>query len=134
MKLAYKNVIDGDLVNYQWIMEEVKTAKACLKMALSACKIGELSGVECRGYQDMDEHENVCTFATQKEFAEGLDKVKKIEADRIELTLKVDGEEVNVTFGPCSDRDAGNWVKVYGREDIVKKVSAELKNMVGGIH
>ena len=131
MKLMEKTVIDDDLVKYQWQMEEVTTEKSCLKLALSACKIGELVEVECRGYEDMDTHENYCSFRTQKEFAAGLDQIRKIDADRISLNLKAGGERVVVSFGPCSDYESGNWVTVYGTEETVKKVSAEIQKLIG---
>ena len=130
MKLMAKNKI-LDYVNYQWKMEEVKSEKDCLKLALSACKLGDLIGVECRGYSDMDTHENVATFKTQKEFATGLDAVKKIDADRVQVSLRVGKDDVDVTFGPCANTEDGNWVTVYGKEELVKKISAEIQKLVG---
>jgi len=130
MKLMEKTVI-GSRINLQWKMEEVKTEKACLKVALATCKLGELVRVECRGYEDMDEHENHATFETQKEFAENLDKIRKIDADRIEVYLNVDGATVSAVFGPCSDDENGNWVTVFGKEDAAKKLSSEIKKLIG---
>ena len=129
MKLAYKHIIDGDIVSYQWIADELVGEKAGLKFALQACTLGELDRVECRGYSDMDTHENFCCFHTQKEFADGLDMVRKIDADSIEVYLKLGDEEVNVRVGLSTKEE--NWITVYGKEETVKKVSATIQKMLG---
>ncbi len=102
--------------------DELKTEKDCLRFALSVCTIGELDRVECTGYEDMDTHENFCQFNSQKEFADGLDEVKKIDADRIKIYLNVNGKPVKVTVGPCWDKEEGNYFTAYGDEDVVKVV------------
>ena len=87
--------------------------------------------VECTGYEDMDTHENFCQFNSQKEFADGLDEVKKIDADRIKIYLNVNGKPVKVTVGPCWDKEEGNYFTAYGDEDVVKVVCSAIKKKLG---
>lgn len=129
MKLIEKtDLLDGDW-SYQWKAEELKTEKDSLRFAISACTLGELDRVECRGYYDMDTHENYCSFKSQRDFANGLDQVKKIEADDINIYLKVNGEPVRINVGPCSDKYE-NWISVSGKEEAVKAVSAKIQKML----
>lgn len=129
MKLIEKtDLMDGDW-SYQWTAEELKNEKDCLRLAISACTLGELDRVECRGYMDMDTHENYCSFKSQRDFANGLDHVKKIEADDIDIFLKVNGKDVRVNIGPCSDQYE-NWISVSGKEETVKAVSAKIQKML----
>ena len=66
---------------------------------------------------------------SQKEFADGLDMVKKIDADDIEVYLKLGDEAVSVTVGLSTKEE--NCITVYGKEETVKKVSATIQKMLG---
>ena len=131
MKYVGKSIIRGDVVNYNFTADEMKTEKDCFRFAAVACGYGELEIVECRGYSDMDTHENYCSFKTQKDFVGGLDKVKKIDADVIEVRTKVDGSRVTISITPCWDNEAGNMVNVSGPEEAVKKVAAMIQKKNG---
>ena len=130
MKLTGKSVIRGDVVNYRFAADEIKTEKDCFRFAAEACGFGELEMVECRGYSDMDTHENYCGFRTQKEFVGGLDKVKKIDADVIEVRTKVGDARVGISITFMNSND-GNIVNVSGNEEAVKKVAAMIQKENG---
>ena len=123
MKLIEKtDLMDGDW-SYQWTAEELKNEKDCLRLAISACTLGELDRVECRGYMDMDTHENYCSFKSQRDFANGLDQVKKIEADGVTL-------DTNHPF-------AGKVLNFVGtvrenREATEEEVQHLIKHLTGG--
>ena len=130
MKLDEKIELIRD-VCYCWKMDEIQTERDCYGLAEAAAKLGELERIECQGYSDMDTHENYCSFQSAEDFAKGLEKVKKIDADTITVFTRIDGKSVSFAINPVWDNKNGTTLSVSGPEDAVKKASSALKKKFG---
>ena len=130
MKLEEKIELIRD-VCYCWKMDEIQTESDCYRLAETAAKLGELERIECQGYFDMDTHENYCSFQSVADFTNGLEKVKKIDADTITVFAKVDGKTVTFAINPVWDNKGGTTLSISGPEETVRKVSSVLKKKLG---
>ena len=69
--------------SYELAVPEVKTEKEFYDLAYDIAGLENVDRIECKGYFDMDTHENFATFKTRDDFRKNLSDVKKIEADSI---------------------------------------------------
>lgn len=112
---------------------EVQTMKDCVALARKIAGIGKLKRVECRGYHDMDTHENYGFYNSVEEFDEDLERLGKLDIDTINITTSINGFYFGVEMNPVGDNKNGTSVCVNGteREELGEAVKAVQKILKG---
>lgn len=111
---------------------EIKTMKDCAVLARKIAGIGKLKRVECRGYHDMDTHENYAFYDSTDEFDKDLERLKKLDIETIDITTSINGFYFGVEMNPVGNNANGTSVCVHGSEkkeleDAMKAVRKILK-------
>jgi len=136
MKLEEKKraqIGKGEYVWFNYSVPEVKTEKGCIDLAYQIAKVGNIDLVDCRGYHDMDTHENYAFFESIDEFTEGLSDLKKIDVDTISIRF-VEGEStVGVKIHPVWNDESGTNVSVSGmNRALVEKIAGAIEKISPG--
>ena len=133
MKLSGKKAAKigkGEYVWYNFSVPEVKTEEGCIDLAYKIAKLGNVDLVDCRGYHDMDTHENYAFFHSIKEFTEGLSDLKKIDVDTISIRFDEGESSVGVKIHPVWNDESGTNVYVSGmNREVVKNIAEAIDNI-----
>lgn len=110
-------------MSYELAVPEVKTEKEFYDLAYDIAGLENVDRIECKGYFDMDTHENFATFKTRDDFRKNLSDVKKIEADSITIffTGKDGLSRTKVAKGRVTH------LYMTGKEPFINSVIALLK-------
>lgn len=137
MKLVDKREAKLGKVAFIWHtfeVPEIKTEQACLQFALKLCTVGKLVTAECRGYHDMDTHENYAFFKSAEEFQKGMDGLKNIDVDTVRITTDISGNRITAEFNPVGDNEDGTRMFLSAKdENAVKQFEAAAEKLLKGM-
>ena len=123
-------------VSYLWEIEEIKGEKDIFRLIASIATIGELRWLEFSGYEDMDIHENWASFSSLDEFKNGLDKIRKIDADGVDVKFDYNGEFVIVGLAPINESEYELRMSLVCEteetgEELARILEKKVKEIVG---
>lgn len=119
-------VLSKGEVGTSWVTEDIKSFDDCMKLIVAVLELGAVDRIECRGYSDMDTHGNECFFRSKEEFKNGVETIKKVDADNISVYIKIGGSDIGVGFHGIG-YEGGLNICVAGNEKVVDNVVSFLK-------
>lgn len=118
-----------DSVFYTWVFPEVKTEEDCFRLIYEIASIGDVWGINFRGYGDMDIHENEVSFRSIKNMKDGLEEIDKVEPDSVDIRMRVGEENVCVSISPFGGSEDGVRVSMFDPEEAANYVAGEIEKI-----
>lgn len=117
---------------YEFLVDSAKTEADCAELVKKIAGIGKLDTIDCRGYHDMDTHENYAFCDSVEEFDAVMGKKRKSDIDTVRIRVFVGEVAVTAEINPFGDSEKGTHLSVSGSDaPTVKKVASAIKKAVG---